>query len=121
MISSRTKRRTWSISICCSELGSKSMVASSGGAKPAQIGRRVLGVVGWQAAVIGLVDHQELEPAGAVLLVHLDAELRAVPSPGRSAQKLARQAEGRARAGLADEQHLALVVGDLIDPELPGQ
>src|SRR5258707_15764345 len=25
MISSRTKRRTWSISICCSELGSKSM------------------------------------------------------------------------------------------------
>src|SRR5689334_23947950 len=120
MISSRTKRRTWSISICCSELGSKSMMASSGGAEPAQVGRRVLGVVGRQAAVIGLVDHQQLEPAGAVLLVHFDAELAAVSALLGFALQFAAQADRRARAGLADEQQLPLGVGDLVDAELAG-
>src|SRR5215831_21170054 len=97
------------------------MWASSGGAEPAESGRRVLGVVGRQAAVIGLMHHQELEPARAVLLVHLDAELAARAALFGFALQLAAQAEGRARAGLADEQDRALRIGDLIDAELAGQ
>src|SRR6478609_7479691 len=121
MISSRTYRRTWSISICCSELGSKSIVASSGGAEPTEIGRRILGVVGWKAAVIGLMHHQELQPARAVLLVDLDPELAARTALLELALQLAAQAERRAGAGLADIEDSALRVGDLIDAELPRQ
>jgi len=56
----------------------RTSVAALIGAEPAEVRRRVLGVVDGQAAVVGLVEHQELEPARAVLLVDLDAELAAV-------------------------------------------
>src|SRR5690349_9148392 len=97
------------------------MVASSVRAEPAERRRRVLGVVGWQAAVVGLVHHQKLEPARAVLLVDLDAELMARGALARLALQLAAQAEGGARAGLADIDDRALGVGNLIDAELARQ
>src|SRR5450631_3840304 len=61
-------------------------------AQPAQGGRRVLGVVGRQAAVVGFVHHQQLEPARAVLHVHLDAELVTRAAFLELALKLAAQA-----------------------------
>jgi len=51
----------------------------------------------------------------------LISELAASAALLRFALQLAAQSERRARAGLADEQHLALVIGDLVDAELPGQ
>ena len=83
--------------------------------------RRVLLVVGRQGAVIGLVHHQQFEPAGAVLLVHLDAELMAGAAFGKLALQFAAQAERRAGAGLADEKHGALGIGHLVDAELARQ
>src|SRR5262245_45921010 len=97
------------------------MVASSVRAQPAERRRWILGVVGGQAAVIGLMHHQELEPARAVLLVDLDAELMARGALARFALQFAAQAEGRTRAGLADIDDRAPGVGDLIDAELTGQ
>src|SRR5580765_2887101 len=97
------------------------MATSSEGAEPAEIRRRVLGVVGRQAAVIGLVHHQELEPARAVLLVDLDPELAAGAAFPELALQLGAQAERRARARLADVQDRAAGVGDLVDAELARQ
>ena len=71
--------------------------------------------------MVGLVHHQQLEPARAVLLVDLDPELAARAALGELALQLAAQAERRARAGLADIEDGALGVGDLIDAELARQ
>jgi len=48
------------------------MIASSVRAQPAVRRRRVLGVVGGQASVVGLVHHEELDPARTILLIDLD-------------------------------------------------
>src|SRR3954471_2789536 len=96
------------------------MVISSVRTEPPE-GRRVFGVVGGQPAVIGLMHHQQLEPARAVLLVDLDAELAAGAAFPELALQLAAQAERRAGAGLADEEDRALGIADLIDAELPRQ
>ena len=52
--------------------------------QPAQRGR-IPGVVGGQAAMIGLVHHQQLEPARAILLVHFDTKLMRRPPFGEFA------------------------------------
>src|SRR6185312_10190448 len=64
---------------------------------------------------------QELEPARAVLHVHLDAKLAARPTLLGFAQQLTAQAERRPPAGLADIKDGALGVGDLVDAELARQ
>ena len=51
--------------------------------------------------MVGLVHHQEFEPARAVLHVHFDAELMAHATLGKLALQFAAHAEGRACAGLA--------------------
>src|SRR3954471_18534357 len=96
------------------------MVISSVRTEPPE-GRRVFGVAGWQAAVIGLMHHQQLEPARAVLLVDLDAELAGGAAFPELALQFAAQAERRAGAGLADEEDCAVGVADLIDSELTWQ
>src|SRR5688572_30613958 len=89
--------------------------------EPPQIWRWVLGVVGWQAAMVGLVHHQQFEPARAVLLVDLDPELAAGAALLELALQLAAQAERRAGACLADKKDGALGIANLIDAELARQ
>ena len=67
--------------------------------------------------MIGLMHHQQLEPARAVLLVDLDAELAAGAAFPELALQLAAQAERRAGARLADEEDRALGIADLIDAD----
>src|SRR3954470_20018588 len=71
--------------------------------------------------MVGLVGHQQLEPARAVLLVDLDPELAACAALPELALQLAAQPERRAGACLADEEDHALGVAHLVDAELARQ